>query len=344
MKIGEVYFIREQDKSSGKPTPNVKIGIVAAQGGSSGRMDAHQTGNPRQLLLHHVTVTPSPYWIENGLHRRLNSKLVKNEWFALEDRDLEEAIALAEQLAESAFRHVPKIEEFERLEKCPSDGRVLMPSDESSQWLLDLSRAHAKIKVCDDLEKRYRDSFYALDEDEKAIVQDEEIIILEHYIETKFDKDSFTAMHPDLAKAFTTTDSKWSFLFLPKYIDLEVAEIDPELASFERQFRDMCDQVAAKVQSFGDLKGIYSKLERIKNVFDWEKEIAKANLGVLCGTAESISKQCSWKRANKDRPLFDNEGLESAHPSEYNEFSKSTMKTKMKTKRRPLRKQAQPGL
>ena len=32
MKIGEVYFIREQDRSTGKLTENVKIGMVGKQG------------------------------------------------------------------------------------------------------------------------------------------------------------------------------------------------------------------------------------------------------------------------------------------------------------------------
>ena len=63
MIIGEVYFIGERDRSTGKLTENVKIGMVGAKGDSGGRLKGHQTGNPRDLVLHHVVETPAPFWV-----------------------------------------------------------------------------------------------------------------------------------------------------------------------------------------------------------------------------------------------------------------------------------------
>ena len=60
MTIGEVYFIGERDRSTGKLTENVKIGMVNNQGESGDRLKGHQTGNPRDLVLHHVVETPAP--------------------------------------------------------------------------------------------------------------------------------------------------------------------------------------------------------------------------------------------------------------------------------------------
>ncbi len=107
MKIGEVYFIGERDRSTGKLTENVKIGMVGERGDSSGRLMQHQTGNPRDLVLHHVVETPAPFWVENGLHQRLNGLRVRAEWHRLEGKDLEDAVRLAEFLAGESFVHVP---------------------------------------------------------------------------------------------------------------------------------------------------------------------------------------------------------------------------------------------
>ena len=92
MNIGEVYFIGERDRSTGKLTENVKIGMVGAKGDSGERLKQHQTGNPRDLVLHHVVETPAPFWVENGLHQRLNGLRVRAEWHKLDPKGLEDAI------------------------------------------------------------------------------------------------------------------------------------------------------------------------------------------------------------------------------------------------------------
>ncbi|MGA0081945.1 MAG: GIY-YIG nuclease family protein, partial [Ilumatobacteraceae bacterium] len=107
MNIGEVYFIGERDRSTGKLTENVKIGMVGAKGDSGERLKQHQTGNPRDLVLHHVVETPAPFWVENGLHQRLTGLRVRAEWHKLDPKGLEDAIRLAEVLASESFVHMP---------------------------------------------------------------------------------------------------------------------------------------------------------------------------------------------------------------------------------------------
>jgi len=70
MKVGEVYFIRERDRIDGGNSSYVKIGIVqdASSSDSQKRLHTHQTANPRDLELHHVTQTPGPYRVERFLH------------------------------------------------------------------------------------------------------------------------------------------------------------------------------------------------------------------------------------------------------------------------------------
>lgn len=145
MKIGEVYFIREQDRSTGKLTENVKIGMVSKQGESSNRLKQHQTGNPRDLILHYIVVTSAPFWVENGLHQRLDGARVRAEWHKLENKDLEDAIQLAEVLAGESFEHIPFIEKQEQLKMCVSNDEIIEPTAESTEWQIPLSKAKAQL-------------------------------------------------------------------------------------------------------------------------------------------------------------------------------------------------------
>ena len=49
MIIGEVYFIGERERSTGKLTESVKVGMVGKKCNSGDRLMQHQTG-PKQLL------------------------------------------------------------------------------------------------------------------------------------------------------------------------------------------------------------------------------------------------------------------------------------------------------
>ena len=145
MNIGEVYFVGERERSTGKLTENVKIGMVGDKGASGDRLKKHQTGNPRDLVLHHVVETPAPFWVENGLHQRLTGLRVRAEWHKLDTKGLEDAIRLAEVLADESFLHMPFIDEQERLKKCVSTDQIIDPTDESTDWQERLSKAKTQL-------------------------------------------------------------------------------------------------------------------------------------------------------------------------------------------------------
>lgn len=337
MKIGEVYFIREQDRSTGKLTENVKIGMVSKQGESSNRLKQHQTGNPRDLILHHVVVTPAPFWVENGLHQRLDGVRVRAEWHRLEDKDLENAIRLAEVLAGESFEHIPFIDEQERLKSCVSNGEILEATAESSEWQIRLSKAKAQLDRVNNLKDKYKEVISGMTEDEIKQAQQEDLFLIEYYTDVKFDIDGFTLKYPDLIEKFTVNETKIKQRLTPKYLDFEISEIDPGLEIFSHEFLSLCDQVLQREVDFSNLRELESDLQFRENVSSWEKEISTSHLAVICGTSNGIKDQLTWKRVEETNTFLDKDLLESSNSEQYEEFVTAELKTRKKTRKRARR-------
>ena len=341
MKIGEVYFIREQDRSTGKLTENVKIGMVSKQGESSNRLKQHQTGNPRDLILHYVVVTPAPFWVENGLHQRLDGVRVRAEWHRLEDKDLENAIRLAEVLAAESFEHIPFIDEQERLKSSVSNGEILDATAESSDWQIRLSKAKAQLDRVNNLKDKYKEVISGMSQDEIEQAQQEDLFHIEHYTDIKFDLDGFTKKYPDLIEKFTVSETKIKQRLSPKYLDFEISEIDPSLESFSQKFLALCDRVSKREIDFGSLRELESDLQFRENVLSWEKEISTSHLAAICGIANGIKDQLTWKRSEETISALDKDLLESSHSEQYNEFVSAEIKTRKKTRKRARRTAAE---
>ena len=335
MNIGEVYFIGERDRSTGKLTENVKIGMVGAKGDSGDRLKQHQTGNPRDLVLHHVVETPAPFWVENGLHQRLNGLRVRAEWHRLESKDLEDAIRLAEALASESFVHIPFINEQARLKSCASTGETIDPTQESTDWQMRLSKAKAQLDCIKNLQNKYKNLIGGMSQEEVEQAIQEDLFYIEYYTETTFDEDEFTKKYPDLVTKYTLSDTETGGRMTHKYLDLQISEIDPRLQIFSNDFSAMCEKVAKKEAEFGDLTDLQSQMQSSENVSKWEKDISIAHLASICGVASGITGQLTWNRSEKTTTSLDKEALESNHSEQYNEFV--TVKTKSRKK---IRKRA----
>jgi len=337
MSIGEVYFIGERDRSTGNLTGNVKIGMVGAKGDSGDRLKQHQTGNPRDLELHHVVETPAPFWVENGLHQRLNGLRVRAEWHRLDAKGLEDAIRLAEVLAGESFEHVPYIEEQDRLKKCVSNGETIEPTDASTDWHIRLCKAKAQLDCITKLQKMYKGLIGGMstEEVEQAVLED--LFYIERYTESTFDKAGFAAKYPELVTKYTLSETEVSGRLTPKYLDLEIAEIDPGLQMFSDKFASLCEKVSNKEADFGDLSELQSELQSRENVSKWEKDISIAHLASICGVASGITNQLTWNRSERTTTWLDEEKLESDHSEKFNEFITVEVKTRTKTRKRARR-------
>ena len=337
MIIGEVYFIGERDRSTGKMTENVKIGMVNKRGESGDRLKGHQTGNPRDLVLHHVVETPAPFWVENGLHQRLNGLRVRAEWHKLDPKGLEEAIRLAEVLASESFVHMPSIDEQDRLKSCVSNGQTIEPTEESSDWQMRLSKAKAQLDCLKNLQTKYKNLIGGMSQEEVDQAVLEDLFFIEYYTETTFDEAGFAAKYPDLVTKYTLSETEVSGRLTPKYLDLEISEIDPSLQTFSDVFTAMCEKVSKKEAEFGDLSELQSELQSRENVSKWERDISIAHLASICGVASGITGQVTWNRSEKTTTWLDKDELEPHHSKEFNEFVTAEMKTRTKTRKRARR-------
>ena len=337
MTIGEVYFIGERDRSTGKLTENVKIGMVSAKGGSGDRLKKHQTGNPRDLVLHHVVETPAPFWVENGLHQRLNELRVRAEWHRFDAKALEDAIRLAEALAGESFMHIPFIQKQEYLNSCVSNGQKIDPNDESTEWQLRVSRAHAQLKCLNELEKIYKNIIGGMSKDEIKQAESEDLFYIEHYIDKTFHEKKFKERYPELHSKYMLSETETSGKITPIYLDLQLSEIEPSLQKFSNDFTALCEKVSKKEVEFGALTDHQSELQARENVSNWEKKISIAHLASICGLAGGIKDQLTWNRSEKTTIWLDKEALESNHSDEYNEFVTAEMRNRKKIRKRARR-------
>ena len=339
MKIGEIYFIREHDRLERQHSSYVKIGLVnSTQRNSEERLLDHQTGNPRDLVIHHVVQTPSPFWVERGLHHRLGRMRVRGEWFLLEADELSTSVALAEELAREAFQYVDIIQQAEELADVVSSGVVLPSTPEAHEWLDHLSRAHVKIKACKAMSDQYKAVFGSLSQVEKEEVEADEIVVTEAYLHKEFDREGFDAANPGVTEKYTSITETVSGSFVPKYIKHVVSELDRELTEFQNVFLEACQNVIEKSMTFSDLAELHRDLESHQNAYEWEKTIADANLRMLCGTADGLDGLCTWKRTKKEKVEFDRDSLQFDYPDQYASFLKTEMRNRQKTKKRPSRK------
>ena len=338
MKIGEIYFIKERDRIAGANSSYVKIGMVGdTERGSKERLSEHQTGNPRDLELHHVVETPSPFRVEKYLHQQFGSRRVRSEWFALDDETLGQAVQVCERLAAESFAMLPIVAEAERLRNVLSTGEKIPASPESVEWHHQLMMAKAHLNICNELKRNYLDVASALTPEELLEAETEELILTEEFIVTNFDEEAFRGAFPSLASQFTIRNSKVSGNFTPT--KLQTVEVDPQLSLFSEKFLNECERVNSRELAFGDLFDLYRELEMYEGAYQWDEEIAAANLRALCGDSPGIDGICSWNRKEKISETLDREGLESSYPEEFGKFWTAEMRTRTKTKKRSRRKQ-----
>lgn len=339
MKVGEIYFISERDRTDGGTSSYVKIGMVNdVSKDSAERLRQHQTGNPRDLYLHHVTQTPGPFRVERFLHQQFGPNRVRSEWFHLTDDELDRAVQMAERLASEAFVHIPVIEAAKALGSVESTGSKIAATDESTGWVRSLSVAKAALKACKELSVNYRSVADELPDDARIEAELEELLVTEHYLDKRFDADGFADRYPALADNFTEITRDVSGRFTPKLHPVDLNEVDAALVAFATEFALACEDVRAGRSEFGALFDMRQRLEQFAGAYGWDEDVAGAHLRVICGTAAGIDGQVTWNRSAKEHAVLDLDGLESAHPDEYNEFVTVTTRTRTKTRRRARKK------
>lgn len=314
---GELYFIRERDKQTKEVSRYVKIGLVKEKDDRASEQRAleHQTGNPRELLIHTVIKTPAISAIENIVHGLFATERVNGEWFDFTESKLTEAIETAQNLADEAILYENEIQTAEKLAKEVSDSNIVEPTTEALAWHGAFLRAEAIGKFCTEYADGMKEVF------RESIEAEEEVEHIATYRERKdrkvFDPVAFELEYPDLFVQFTKVSHRitprltWT---RPKDFDKSISKLHPELFAYGDTLNGLTDKARDGQITKEQLHKHYLRLLGFKARADWELEIARANIQTLCGNAGGIDGVCKWSRIDKETRSFDQIAFIEAFP------------------------------
>ena len=321
---GELYFIRERDKQTKEISRYVKIGLVKEKDDRASKERAleHQTGNPRELLIHKVIKTPAISEIENIVHGLFATERVSGEWFDFSESKLQEAIDTAQDLADEANLYQDEMVSASKLAKELSDGKLIDPTTEALAWHGAFLRADAISKYCSDFASNMKEIFRKKVEDAPEAV--------EHFATFRerkdrliFDSTSFELAHPDLYQQFTKPISKiaprltWT---RPKDFNKSIEKLNPELHIYGENLLPLIEQARDGKIDGETLHKHYLRILGFEARAKWQLEVAKANIQFLCSTHEGIDGICKWTRVEKVTKIFDEPAFLEAFPDIAKEF------------------------
>ena len=314
---GEIYFIRERDYITGAVSPYVKIGLTRDDRMSAARQGDHQTGNPRELFLHHAEKVDMVQTVEKTLHWQFAAKRVTGEWFLLDDALLAEAVTKCRTLGVEFQFHVDAIRAAEQLAGVPSHGEPIAASAEALEWWRKHQVADRIVSLCDHAVKNYKE---VLESDVRE-GKDISAVAKSGKRETStFNEEAFSKKYEALWKAhlgpvsfsgrFTVTKMNDDDLRLHP----EVLAETPAIEAFEASIGEYV-QKRITLDQLG--KGYIEFLSRTE-FYRTRELLAKHYLMSICGEAPEIISLCKWKRTEKRK--LDRVALKATAPEQFNEF------------------------
>lgn len=329
---GEIYFIRERDYITGDVSPYVKIGLTRDDRVSAARQGDHQTGNPRELFLHHAEKVDMVQTVEKTLHWQFAAKRVTGEWFLLDNQALEEAVAKCQALGIEFQLHIDAIRAAEHLAGVVSKGEPIAAANEALEWWRKHQIADRIVSLCDDAVAKYKAVLKSEIYEGKDIAKAGKAST---QAKSVFDEDQFKKKYPDLWAAhlspssvggrFIVTKMKGDELLAHPEVAAETPVVEAFEASIEEYVNDRIplDQLSKKYIEFLSRTEYYRTRELL----------AKHYLMSFCGEAPEITGVCKWSRTEKPGKL-DRQSLKAAAPDEYSEFVTTTQVDVVNLKRK----------
>jgi len=318
---GELYFIRERDPLTRETSNYVKIGLVKDNGGRTSveRLDEHQTGNPRDLMIHERISAPAIIQIETTMHGIYAPLRVNGEWFLFNEEQLFEAIATAKLLATEAQLNLEKLTRSEALAKETSSDEVLQKTDETEA----LYEQYVSLQAVTKEYEKLKNEFDVLVSE--AIKSGEDIGNIatnQLRIQNKFDEKLFQTEHPDLYEMFLVPKERFSGRFtMMKYkteIDLQI--VNPEFYLLTLSFKESLAKYGTEEGGNHKLHSLHRQLLSLYTRAVWEKELVEAAIKDACGSSKEIVGICKWNREVKTSNSFDKKKFEENHPDLFEKY------------------------
>lgn len=294
---GEIYFIRESEYGTGKPSQFVKIGLVRykEKRDSFGRLAEHQTGNPRKLILDakHVVKTQAVDMVEARLHRHFAKQRISGEWFEFTDeKSLSKAVIEANRLAGEVAELMPLFEEVMELDVVESNLPARAATTEEIELAIRALTARKQLEKCKETASA-RDALmnkaYSEGTDVSAAGKPSVTVYSPKFREADFKEDNEALWEKYLAEELS-----WSHTFA---LDrkLQVASLGEE---FERDLAlagEIIDSVS-KGGNFGDLVEVEQILRHLAGIAEWEDKVSTALLKQATGKHAKLEGACTWNR------------------------------------------------
>jgi hypothetical protein len=329
---GEIYFIGERDLIDGKKTSYVKIGLTRDDRASEERQSDHQTGNPRELFLHHAEKVVMVQTVEKALHWHFAERRVAGEWFVLDDARLADAIEKCRKLGIEYLSHVPIVEAAERLATIPSQGDLMSPTESSLHWWREHQVAHHIVTACGEVVARYR----ALLEAEIDKGNDVGGAAARRTTQVKeFNENGFKERYPDLWEKYLGEPSISSRFTVTKMTDDELAA-QPETSAVGDVLGSFAQSIEDFTQGRCQLTDLRAKYLHVLSRTEYQKtlkELASHYLMSFCGTSPGIAEVCKWRRSEAPGKL-DRASLQETEPDKYREFVTLKERQSIVTQRR----------
>ncbi len=326
---GELYFAGEEDPLDGTLTSLVKIGIVHETEGrprtAEDRLAEHQTGNPRRLRLLHVQPSPVVERVETLLHTEFAPRRIGGEWFHLPGGDLAMVMERATGHVNEATTNGPALQVAQELEATTSNGQSLTPDAatlELHRRLLDVRKQLSKAKEAEkQLEAALRKAAVDAAEGSPYVTE------VFRAPSRTFDKDAFTAAHPDLAALYTIEKHTIRRKFELSGLKSHVPDIPEDNPALSRHLADVLNSIkvgnAASV-----LHRQYLELLALRGPLDWERELLEASLQAACQRYGKIAGVCTWNRTSVTNLALDSTTLKAERHDIHERFLREGRRTR----------------
>ena len=295
---GSIYFIRERNLITNELSPFVKIGLTGLHRKTTDRKNDLQTGNPRELFVAHEVLVPCVRAVETALRYKFLMQNVYLEWHMFSEgskNQIQDALHYCEELKKQFAKQTSVIEEAKRLDNTPSTGVLIPATEDAVHWRNQFLVHHEIVKLG-------RTAATVQRIKAKECFQNGEEVpdgmgITERQI-SEVNWAQFRRIYPEIFEKYIKHQLTGVFKVLRKSNESEIDEnskISETKAEVEK-FNELFNTEKNHGDPSPELRQQRIKLQQLTKFSSVEKELARCQLKVICGTAPGILDVCSWAR------------------------------------------------
>ena len=303
---GTIYFIRERNLITNELTPYVKIGLTSLHRKTTDRKNDLQTGNPRELFVAHEVAVPCVRAVETALRYKFLTQNINLEWHVFSERSknqLEDALDYCEKLKTQFAEQRRIIEEAKRLNNTPSTGSLIPATKDAMHWHTQFLVHHEILKLGQTVASAQR--LKAKERFKNGEHVPDGIVITERQI-SDVNWAQFRKIYPEIVEKYVKRQITGVFKVLRKSTKWDI-EADCKISETKAEVEILYELFSTEknhADPSPELQQQRMKLQQLTKFSSLERELARCQLKVICGTAPGILNVCSWVR-ELSRPKLD---------------------------------------